>query len=188
MANRTFLSINQEVCNSLGYLIMIMRKSIHNISPEGTKIAYSAKKNGYWDIYILDLATGQETRITNSPEYEGNPTWSPDSQFLAYKSYKNRNLDIFIQPLNDLSEEPIQLTESTAQEFSPSWSPNGRQIAYVSTISGEEEIWLAKLDVVENRLSIAYSHPGQTDHKSFLVIRWILTYMVQSKRWFFDYL
>ena len=139
-------------------------EEIHpNISPEGTKLAYSAKKNGYWDIYILDLATGQETRITDSPEYEGSPTWSPDSQFLAYESYKNRNLDIFIQPLNDLSAEPIQLTESTAQDFSPSWSPNGRQIAYVSTISGEEEIWLARLDVVENRLSIAYSHPGQAD-------------------------
>ncbi len=139
-------------------------EEIHpSISPEGTKLAYSAKKNGYWDIYILELGSGQETRITDSPEYEGSPTWSPDSQFLAYESYKNRNMDIFIQPLTDLSAEPIQLTESTAQEFSPSWSPTGRQIAYVSTISGEEEIWLAQLDVVENRFSIAYSHPSQSD-------------------------
>jgi TolB protein len=139
-------------------------EEIHpSISPNGSKLAYSAKKNGYWDIYVLDLNSGQEIRITDSPEYDGNPTWSPDSQFLAYESYNNRNLDIFIQPLNDPNAELIQLTESTSQEFSPSWSPTGRQIAYVSTISGEEEIWLARLDVVENRFSIANPHPSQSD-------------------------
>src|SRR5690606_18697909 len=37
------------------------------ISHDNTKIAYSAKKNGYWDIYILDFSDGSEKRVTDSP-------------------------------------------------------------------------------------------------------------------------
>ena len=134
-----------------------------SISPDRQKLAYSARKNGYWDIYVYNLISGEETRITDTPEYDGYPTWSPDSQFIAFETYKFRNLDIFIKSLSNLSEIPIQLTTSLAQDFSPSWSPTGREIAFVSTRSGEEEIWLASLDVLENRFTLANNHPAQPD-------------------------
>jgi TolB protein len=134
-----------------------------SISPDRQKLAYSAKKNGYWDIYVYNIETTEETRITDTPEFDGYPTWSPDSQFIAYESYKFRNLDIFIKSLNDLEQIPIQLTTSLTQDFSPSWSPTGRDIAFVSTTSGEEEIWLASLDDLENRFTLVSNHPSQPD-------------------------
>ncbi len=132
-------------------------------SPDNKKIAYSAKKNGYWDIYILDLSDGSEIRVTDSPEYDGFPTWSSDGLYLAYESYHYGNLDIFIQDLQNLNNNPIQLTNENEPQFSPSWSPNGREIAYVSTQGGDEEIWLAKLDAVENRFIKVADRPEQTD-------------------------
>ncbi len=121
------------------------------LSPDGTRIAYSSRQNGYWDIYILDLVSGQQERVTDTPEYEASPTWSPDGQWLAYERYNGANLDIYIQSLAQAGSEIIQLTDSAGADHSPAWSPAGREIAFVSTRSGDEEIWLARLDEVEDR-------------------------------------
>lgn len=139
-------------------------EEIHpSISHDNKQIAYSAKKNGYWDIYIMDLTDGSEIRVTDSPEYDGSPTWSSDSLYLAYESYRNGSLDIFIKDLKDLENDPIQLTKGDEPQFSPAWSPNGREIAFVSTKDGNEEIWLARLDAVENRFVKVADRPEQTD-------------------------
>ncbi|MBE0687851.1 MAG: PD40 domain-containing protein [Anaerolineaceae bacterium] len=143
-------------------------EEIHpSTSHDNKKIAYSAKKNGYWDIYILDLTDGSETRVTDSPEYDGSPTWSSDGLYLAYESYLNGNLDIFIQDLQNLDSIPIQLTNGDDPQHSPSWSPNGREIAFVSTQDGNEDIWLAKLDAVENRFIKVADRPEQADINPF---------------------
>lgn len=139
-------------------------EEIHpSISHDNTKIAYSAKKNGYWDIYIFDLTDGSEIRVTDTPEYDGSPSWSSDDLYIAYESYTNANLDIFIKDLQNLEAEPIQLTNGDEPQFSPSWSPDGRKIAYVSTVSGDEEIWLAKLGAIEDRFEKVSDRPKQID-------------------------
>ncbi|MAT43106.1 MAG: hypothetical protein CL609_12255 [Anaerolineaceae bacterium] len=127
------------------------------------KIAYSGKKNGYWDIYVYDLETREEIRITDSAAYDGKPAWSPDGEFLAYTSYLSGNLDIFIQSINDLDSPPIQLTDDPAADFSPVWSPNGREIAFVSARSGNQEIWLAQLNTVVDRFSNLSNRPDFQD-------------------------
>ena len=115
------------------------------ISPDGRRIAFASNRDGFWDLYLLDLDTGETTRLTDTPEYEASPSWSPDGLFLAFESYRQGNLDIFIQPL-DGSQPAIQLTNDPAADFSPAWSPQGRQIAFVSTRSGDPDIWLYNLD------------------------------------------
>jgi TolB protein len=122
-----------------------------SVSPDGSKIAYASRQNGYWDIYVLDLLNNQTTRITDTPEYDGVPTWSPDAQFLAYESYTDTGTQIFIRTVADLSQAPVQMTFEPGESFSPAWSPQGREITFVSTRSGQEEIWLARLDRIDDR-------------------------------------
>ncbi len=133
------------------------------ISYDQKKLAYSAKKNGYWDLFILDLNTGEEIQLTDSPEYEGAPTWSPDNNYIAYESYKKGNLDIFIQDLSDLTIPPIALTSNEFAQFSPDWSPKGDQIAFVSSESGDEELFLANLNTLDNRFTRLTDRPNLTD-------------------------
>ncbi|MDX1520205.1 MAG: DPP IV N-terminal domain-containing protein, partial [Anaerolineae bacterium] len=52
-------------------------------SPDGTRLAYASRRDRNWDVYVLDLQTGRETRLTDSPHYDGAPSWSPDGQFIA---------------------------------------------------------------------------------------------------------
>ena len=116
------------------------------ISPDGQKMIYTSRKNGYWNLYILDIASGSETRLTDTPAYEGAPSWSPDNQWITYENIADGNLEIYIQNTLDASVAPIRLTQNNTADFSPDWSPQGRVIAYVSTGDQNTDIWLANLD------------------------------------------
>ena len=116
------------------------------VSPDGRKIVFASDRNGYWDLYILELSTGIVDRLTDTLTYDGSPSWSPDGLWIVYESYVEDNLEIFILSANNPTEEPIRLTNNSAADYSPAWSPLGRQIAFVSNRSGEQDIWLADLN------------------------------------------
>ena len=111
-------------------------------SPDGETIAFSSNRGGFWDLYSLNLADGEVRQLTDTPEYEGAPTWSPDGSFLAYEAYLEDNLEILIGPSDDPLQDAMRLTDSPVPEHSPAWAPGGRQIAFVSN----GDILLADLD------------------------------------------
>ncbi len=133
------------------------------ISPDGSRLAYASSRNGYWDLYIFDLATGQSTRVTDTPAYDGNPAWAPDGQWLAYETYQTGNLDIFIQSLADLSQPALQLTTDPGADSDPEWSPTGNLLAFTSLRSGDPEIWTAALDRTVNRFQNRSLNPASAD-------------------------
>jgi TolB protein len=145
------------------------------ISPDGTRIAFGSNRAGPWDLYILDLNTGQTTRFTDTAAYEGNPTWSPDGKWLAYESYQLNNLDIFIQDF-DRTSGPIPLTNHPAADYGPNWSGQGRKISFVSTRNGKQEIWYADLDsprddkavLVPGPESLSVDHPAWSSDGRYL--------------------
>lgn len=132
-------------------------------SPDGKKILFSSNRNGYWNLYLLHLEDGQISQLTDTPQYDGSPVWSPDSQWIAYESYTDNNLDIYVRSTIDLSQEPIRLTDDDGTDHSPAWSPQGREIAFVSNRSGDEEIWIAQLDQVDDRFTNVSRSPGSRE-------------------------
>ncbi len=111
-------------------------------SPDGTKLAFASNRLGAWDLFLMDLSNGELTQLTDTPEYDGAPTWSPDGSFIAYESYRDENLEIIVGPANEPAKNAIRLTASPASDHSPAWAPGGRQIAFVSN----GDIFLADLD------------------------------------------
>ncbi len=163
-----------------------------SISPDGSRLAFASSREGFWDIYILDISTGKTTRFTDTPEFDGAPAWSPDGQWLVYESYTDTlstlptqgatlseatttqitatppvtvtvpNLEILIRPA-DGSQPAIRLTNDPAADYAPVWSPAGRQIAYVSNRTGENEVWLADLDRIDDRFHNISNNPKAND-------------------------
>ncbi len=130
------------------------------LSPDGTQVAFSSKANGYFDLFLLNLASGQTTRLTDTAAYDANPTWSPDGRWLAFESYVDNNLEIYILSLEDLSQPAIRVTDDPGADFDPAWAPQGRQIAFVSNRTGTDQVWLADLDNVDNRFKLLSQEPN----------------------------
>ncbi|HYN87980.1 MAG TPA: hypothetical protein VER55_05600, partial [Ardenticatenaceae bacterium] len=121
------------------------------LSPDGRQLAYAARRQRNWDIYLLDLETGEERRLTDDPHYDGWPSWSPDGATLVFGSMRAMDLDIFT--LDPDSLEVANLTaSSTAHEFQPSYAPDGESIVFVSTRRGNHDIF---------RLPVAGGEPEQ---------------------------
>ena len=146
------------------------------LSPDGTRVAFASNRGGTWDLYILTLESGEVTRVTNSPDYESSPSWSPDSQWLACEIYLNENLEVAIISLTNGDQEPIPLTDGPSTDHSPAWAPDGRHVAFVSNRSGDSDIWLADLDKTGDERYVnlsrtpysAESHPVWTQDGSKL--------------------
>ncbi|MDQ7029625.1 MAG: DPP IV N-terminal domain-containing protein [Ardenticatenia bacterium] len=111
------------------------------LSPDGRRLAYAARRNRNWDIYVLDLITGREERLTRDPHFDGWPSWSPDGRRLAFASTRAGDLDIFVVDLVRRRLENMT-ADSPAHDFDPDWSPDGQAIAIVSTRAGTHDIFL----------------------------------------------
>ncbi|MBN1665921.1 MAG: PD40 domain-containing protein [Anaerolineales bacterium] len=115
------------------------------LSADQRRIAFSSNRSGFWDLHVLDLANGQISNLTQTPAYDGAPSFSPDGVWVAYESYVDESLEILLLQLAG-DEEPVRLTNHLGADSSPAWSPAGRQIAFVSTRAGRNQIWLADLN------------------------------------------
>ncbi|MEO8435365.1 MAG: protein kinase [Pyrinomonadaceae bacterium] len=89
---------------------------------------------------VSEAASAPLGRVTLAPitvdqGYEGEPTFSPDGQTIAYVSDRTGNFEIFLKQVTGGPD--INLTNNPADDMQPSFSPDGKQIAFVSSRSGE---------------------------------------------------
>lgn len=115
------------------------------VSADGRWLAFTSNRGGGWDLYLLDLVTGETRALTQTTSFEGHPTWSPDGVWIAFERYGGDDLDIWILRV-DGAGDPIQLTDAPSMDASPTWDPAGRRIAFVSDRDGLPDIFLADLD------------------------------------------
>lgn len=72
------------------------------------------------------------------------PTWSPDSQKLAFFSYRDNEAAIYVRDMG--GENLVRLTNNKIKGSSPIWSPDGLKIAFVSDLDGYNEIYTMNAD------------------------------------------
>ena len=56
------------------------------VTREGRRVVFSSTRNGNYDVFMKDLASGAERQLTSSPEDEMFPVLSPDGSEVAYRS------------------------------------------------------------------------------------------------------
>ncbi len=117
------------------------------LSPDRTQLAFASDRNGFWDLYVMDLQSGNVSQVTNSPEYDSAPSWSPDAKWLVFETYVNDNLEVSIVSVNDRTQPILPITQDPASDHSPVWAPDGRHVAFISTRGGDSDVWLANLDL-----------------------------------------
>lgn len=118
---------------------------IQSWSPDGTKIAYCVIRilNGEQrrEIFVRDIATGEETRVTysdNNIVSNSCPTWSPDGSQIAFYTNRDDNGEIYIMDSTDGSNFS-NLTNDPSADSYPSFKQalSVRSVVLTSPLGGE---------------------------------------------------
>jgi Tol biopolymer transport system component len=115
-----------------------------SISPDNKWIAFTGKKDGFFDIYKKNINTGEIVRLTHegisSGRTPGDPTWSPDGNKIAFETHRDGNWEVYTMNADGSNKQNISNSTSTS-DGSPSWSPDGDKIIFVSGNSNITEIY-----------------------------------------------
>jgi TolB protein len=92
------------------------------LTPLSGRIAF----DNHEDVWTINADGTDLTRLTRSPPFEFDPSWSPDGAQIAYRSDRGDESEIWVMNANGTSQR--RLTAG----LSPAWSPDGSSIAYAS--------------------------------------------------------
>ncbi|MGH9361077.1 MAG: hypothetical protein ACRD2T_04115 [Thermoanaerobaculia bacterium] len=110
-------------------------------SPDGKKIAFGGFKGGQFDLFLLDLESGQVANVTNDAVFDGAPDFSPDGRSLVFVSVVGTGYaKLFRVDLADPGRR-FQLTSGDSNENDPVYSPDGQRIYFTSDRKGAENIF-----------------------------------------------
>ena len=125
-------------------------------------IAFTSKRDGDFDIYMMDINGKNLQQLTNHPGNEYSPTFSPDGHRMAYVSTRDGNLEIYVMNLK--TDVFRRLTNHPGVDDNPAWSPDGRWIAFDSNRAGAFDIY--KVEVSGENLQ-QLTHGEQSYHSAW---------------------
>jgi dipeptidyl aminopeptidase/acylaminoacyl peptidase len=135
-------------------------------SPDGSKLAFLAKKGDNTQIYLVPVDGGAPLSLTNNDFNAGEPVWSPDGTKIAYaakvfsKDHEKKDTDVkYITSLRykfngvgffdgkvsqvhytDVATgETKQLTEGEFACSTPAWSADSTKLAFSSNRTEDHE-------------------------------------------------
>ncbi|MBI4475421.1 MAG: S9 family peptidase [Acidobacteria bacterium] len=124
-------------------------------SPDSKKLAFISDRNGYNNVGVINIATGQAKMLLTEPIEHGEPRWSPDGKWISFTKNQNYQFHIFKIPAE--GGPAVQFTErggvnggsSSAGQLRGThmWSPHGGQILFYHsdpTMTGD--IWIMAAD------------------------------------------
>jgi Tol biopolymer transport system component len=104
-------------------------------SPDGNQLVYSrlSKATKYFshfsDIYIYDMNSKKEERITNNLRAI-SPDWSADGSKIVFVTTHDGTQNLASMRLSEKQLVTLTTFENGEQVYSPRWSPDGRKILF----------------------------------------------------------
>ena len=106
-------------------------------SPDGNWVAYTVTtahkdtdKNNT-DVWMVSWDGTQQIQLTNTPDGESSPRWSPDGKYLSFVSSRQGSKGGQVWLLNRGGGEAFKLTEIKGGVSDHVWSPDGKRLALV---------------------------------------------------------
>ncbi len=120
------------------------------VSRDGRVILVETDLESFRDIYRVDAATGEPTRLTSSPQGSFEPTLSPDGARMAYVANREGDAELYVQDVA-VDAADLRLTVSPRDDWAPAWSPDGAWIAFLSDRDGAPRVFLVRPDATDRR-------------------------------------
>lgn len=118
-----------------------------DVSTDAKKYAYTKKNfdNDSTELYIYEIKTKKEERISDDGLIVTDPKWSPDNQKLLYMAYvADGNYGLYLYNVNSGANEKI--TEDDISCTSPNWCNDGESIIYLATEDDKTNIYAMDIE------------------------------------------
>jgi len=124
-----------------------------NLSPAATKIAMDRPdaQTDKYDVWLMDVSRGTNSRLTTHPSHDADPVWSPDGARIVFASTRDdpgEGFDnLYMKMSNGSSDEQPMLKFDKPQihQHPHDWSVDGRYILFErsdpKTTSGKD-LWI----------------------------------------------
>ena len=130
------------VSRFLPFVILLLLVSSCSNSPSPV-LLFASDRAGNGDIFALD-ARGNLSNLTNTPNGDWAPKWSPDGKQIVFTSHRDGQSDVWLMDAG--GGNPRNLSQNPAWDYSPSWSPDGTQIVFISERDGDAEVFIQATD------------------------------------------
>ncbi|MCB1185868.1 PD40 domain-containing protein [bacterium] len=99
--------------------------------PDGTSFVYVSDRSGQNELYLHDLQTGEEKKLTDSKEPEWAPRFAPKGERIAYV---RGNTELRVMDLEDDTDELIYRGNVKRNDWVAGfdWAPDGYWLAFCS--------------------------------------------------------
>jgi Tol biopolymer transport system component len=121
-------------------------------SPDGKQLAYVGEADGYKQLFLRTLATGEDRRLTRYPQDAILPTWSPDGKRLGFVRARSdrgkldpSDIDGWFYEGGDIWTLDLASDSATRlidDGFGPAYSPDGARLALDAKWAGPRRIWV----------------------------------------------
>ena len=124
-----------------GFLISLLSEAMFGrialASHHKAQIAFSSTRDGNLEIYVMNADGNNQIRLTNHPEADFQPSWSPNGSKIAFVSDRNGGINqIYVMVSNGKN---VKRLTNGGWASNPAWSPDGQTIVYNGP---EHEEWV----------------------------------------------
>lgn len=118
----------------------------HNLSSDGSKIAFSSNRDGNYEIYTMNIDGTGRQRLTDNTFDDFFPVWSPDGSRIAYRMGAQN----YVMNTDGTNSQRITNVPRFVNWAPMIWSPDGTNILFIEAekIEGcsQCDIWLVNVD------------------------------------------
>jgi tricorn protease len=97
-------------------------------------------------IWLVERNGGAARRLTNAPNEESNPVFSPDGRQIAFSRSNGSDWDVFVIPA-DGSGEARRVTIMPEDDSVTAWTPDGKEVIFETTRDEENVTRLYRMAV-----------------------------------------
>lgn len=128
-----------------------------SIRSASADIAFASRRDGDWEIYVMDEAGRNPKRLTRRPVEDRFPLWSPDRRQIAFASQVGATWELWVMEADGSNQR--RLASGIIAKSTRGWSPDGKRIAFAAVADGNIDIHT--VEVPSARVTRLTSAPGE---------------------------